>query len=243
VPLAAFWISQKRSREALELAEEFANRSGVSPITTAQLMTGAVRSRADSESAKRVNAWLETELRKPHVAWEQLALLGAKAQLLEAMGQSDESKYDEAIATYEEVLRRAKTASPGDARSAGVEYMINNLCMLLVLRRPGDADRAIALMNDLIAIRGPMPAFLDTRAVAYLVKGGKTEEAANDLELALIQFRRPGYLFHLGWAYTNTPDKRGRAQKQLDDAKSMGLTLADLHPLEARKFNELYLVK
>jgi tetratricopeptide (TPR) repeat protein len=242
LPLATFLINQKRSEEAIALARKFEARPGVSPATTGQILTSAVRVKpANGATAREVATWLDAELRKPHQAWEEISLLGSKAQLLDAMGQFDEAKYDEAIAVYEEAIRRVKTASEADVRRVGADYtLVNNMCMLLVLRRPNQADRAIQLMTERIGIRGPFPAFLDTRAVAYLIMGGKTEEAANDLKLALIQHERPDYLFHLAWAYDNTPDKRVLAGPQLEKARQLGLTLADLHPLEARKFNELY---
>lgn len=74
---------------------------------------------------------------------------------------------------------------------------VNNLCMLLALHRPSEAARAIKQMDEVITLRGPVTTYLDTRAVAYLVRGGKAAEAATDLNLALIQLRNPVYLFHL----------------------------------------------
>ena len=51
------------------------------------------------------------------------------------------------------------------------------------------------------------------------------------------------YLFHLAWAYDLSPNKRALREKTLEEAKKLGLTIEDLHPLEARKFNELYRAK
>jgi cellulose synthase operon protein C len=122
-----------------------------------------------------------------------------------------------------------------------VDAYRNNLAMLLALHRPREADRAVALMTDVITARGPLPNYLDTRAVAYLVKGGKTAEAVEDLTLALVQQQSSVLQFHLGWALDQDPATRVRREAPLAEAKRLGLTPDDLHPLEARKYAELYL--
>jgi hypothetical protein len=142
---------------------------------------------------------------------------------------------------YETVLARAKGLSPADQARYPVDTYTNNLAMLLALRRPAEADRAIAMMTAVIDVRGPRPAYLDTRAVAYLVKGGRTAAAVDDLKLALVQQHAAAYLFHLGWAYDQDPANRTLREAPLAEARRLGLTAADLHPLEARKFNELSL--
>jgi hypothetical protein len=40
-----------------------------------------------------------------------------------------------------------------------------------------------------------------------------------------------------------SPSKRGLRDQTLEEAKKKGLKMDDLHPMEARKFNELYRVK
>ncbi|QDU19984.1 tetratricopeptide repeat protein [Urbifossiella limnaea] len=233
--LAQFWIGRKRTDEALRLVKEFADKGP--PVLVAQLMTGAVRAKSPGSAAEReVEAWLDARLTKTADPFEQLALLGAKAELLDA-----QRKYDEAIGVYDTVLARAKALPPAEQKRYPVDTYKNNLAMLLALHRPRDADRAIALMTEVITARGPRPAYLDTRAVAYLVKGGRTNDAVDDLNLALMQQQSAVYLFHLGWAMDQDPVTRGRRDAPLAEAKQLGLTAEDLHPLEARKFAELYL--
>jgi tetratricopeptide (TPR) repeat protein len=236
-PLASLLIRQKRTAEAIELAKKY--DATTPPALTARIFTGAIRTKSPSLTVeKEVAAWLEKKLEHPASKFENLSLLMSKAELFEGTGV-----YDKAIAGYEDALLLAKPARPEDLKEFAPELIANNLEMLLALYRPAEAGRAIKLMDEVIAIRGPAPAFLDTRAVCYLVLGGKTEEAASDLKLALIQQRKGVYLFHLGWAYDLNPNKRALRDQTLEEAKKLGLTVDDLHPMEARKFNELYRMK
>lgn len=234
LPLAAFYINRKRTDEALKLAE--AHAAAAPPEVTARLMTGAVRAKSPGLAAeRRVADWLDVRTKATTNPFEQVTLLGCKAELLDA-----QARYDEAIETYEAVLARAKGLSPADVRRCPVETYKNNLAMLLALRRPAEAGRAIDMMSEVIAVRGPAPAYLDTRAVCYLVKGGRIAEAVEDLKLALVQQHSAAYLFHLAWAYDLDPVNRTRREIPLAEARRLGLTASDLHPLEARKFGELY---
>jgi hypothetical protein len=97
------------------------------------------------------------------------------------------------------------------------------------------------MMSDLIAIRGPVPAFLDTRAVAYLVSS-RPAEAEKDLRMALVQYDRPAYRFHLAWAIDldAVEGKRIFAVDELKRAKLLGLTADDLHPIEFKRYAELF---
>jgi len=234
-PLVQFWVKRKRSDEALRLAREYADKAP--PALTAELMTAAVRAKSPGAAAEaQVADWLDARLAKTTDPREQLAMLASRAQLLDARG-----KYDDAIAAYETVVARATALPAAEQRRYPVDAYRNNLAMLLALHRPREADRAVALMTDVIAARGPLPNYLDTRAVAYLVKGGRTTEAVEDLNLALVQQQSAVLQFHLGWALDQDPATRVRREAPLAEAKRLGLTLDDLHPLEARKFAELYL--
>ena len=168
---------------------------------------------------------------KPELA----ALAGARAESLDARG-----RYDEAIDEY----RRALKLGASDLAA-------NNLSMLIALQQPTRVREAIDLMNRVIGVRGPAPAYLDTRAVCYLVAGGGfkapgpdgkeadgPELARHDLEMALLQRRQPAYLFHLAWAYQLKGDQPQQLLKMTEALKE-GVTAEMVHPLELPKFREL----
>jgi len=222
VPLATLYIQQRRSSEAIALARAWESKAPV-PLT-ALLLTQAVRAKRPDEAVEsQIAAWLDDKVRVTTHKPELALLLESKAVLLDAQG-----KYDEAIAEYRRALSVVRTDSA-----------VNNLAMILALHRPEKADEAISLMDDLISLRGPAPSFLDTRAVACIVKGGDAlDQAVRDLHMALLQRYKPVYLFHLGLAY-NLQGKRRDSVKHLEEARQLGITLNDVHPLERKRYLEL----
>lgn len=223
-PLAAFLVSQNRPAEAVALARQHEAKAG--PVATARTLVAAARlPSAATDLRREVFAWLDRVLAASGGKDEHGPLLAAKAELLEAAGE-----YDAALAAYEEAVRRA---NPDDA-----DLLTNNRAMLLALHRPAEAARAVKLMDEVIARRGPAAAFLDTRAVARIA-AGQTAEAVADLNLALAQRRRPAYLFHLAQALDRSADRRSLRAAPLAEARKLGLAADDLHPLEARAFAEM----
>ncbi len=222
LPLVALYLQQRKSAEAIALTRE---REAKAPIPlTALLLTQAVRARRPGpEVEKQISDWLDSQIKEFGGKQELAALIESKAVLYDA-----QEKYAESITEY----RRALAVGKNDSA-------INNLAMLLALHQPGKADEAIRMMNELIAVRGPAPSFLDTRAVACIVKGGdELDRAVQDLQMALVQRVRPVYLFHLGLAY-NLQGKRRESIKQLDEARRMGITAGDVHPIEKTRYVEL----
>ncbi len=230
--LAIFYIRQRQPEKAIDLAFE---RDAKAPVLlTARLLTGAVRAkRPDKATEEKIEKWLAAALAKAATDPElEAALVGARAELHDARGE-----YGEAIKEYERsVALFARVVRPRDRN----DVTVNNLCMLLALHEPKRANDAVKMMSDLIAIHGPVPSFLDTRAVAYLVSS-RPAAAIKDLEMALIQFDRAAYHFHLAWAYDQDPleAKRVLAAGELQKAKRMGLTGDDLHPIEFGKYQVL----
>lgn len=231
-PLAVLHIRQKQPEKAIALAFEYAEKAPV--LLTARLLTGAVRAkRPDAATEAKVEKWLAAALAKAATNPElEAALIGARAELHDARGE-----YDEAIKDYERSVAMFNRIPRPQSRN---DVVVNNLCMLLALKQPERADDAVKMMSDLIAVRGPVPAFLDTRAVAYLVST-RPGLAIKDLEMALVQYDRAAYHFHLAWAMDLDPleAKRRFAAKELQTAKRLGLTADDLHPIELEKYRTL----
>jgi tetratricopeptide (TPR) repeat protein len=235
LPLATFLIAHKRSTEAIELAWKYEGKCHVG--LTARILTGSVRARRPEAAVEtRIDQWLDQKLQSEEAKTPDVAstLWGCKAELLEAQG-----KYDPAIAAYEKAIALNPDRS---------DVLVNNQCVILVLTHPEQADRAIETMERLIKLRGPVPVFLDTQALAYLVRGGRLPDgqyaaalAVRKLELALAQRESPVYLFHLAWAYDQMgSDKSPQRNLKLARARELGLTADDLHPLEARQYRQYY---
>ena len=193
--LAILYVRQKQPEKAIALAFEREPKAPV--LLTARLLTGAVRiKRPDFATEAKVEKWLDTALAAARDPELEAALIGAKAELHDARRD-----YDNAIKEYERSIAAFDRIANPKGRK---DVVVNNLCMLLALHQPKRANDAVKMMSDLIAIRGPVPSFLDTRAVAYLVSS-RPEEAIKDLQLALVQYERAAYHFHLAWAFDLNP--------------------------------------
>ena len=229
VPLTVFYVTHKQPEKAIALARE--REAKVSPAVTAQLLSGAVRMKRPGAAVEaEIEKWLADKLREAAGNPEAEApLIGARAELLDAQG-----KYDDAIKEYE---RGAATFARAVNPKSTNDRAVNNLCMLLALHDKKRAGDAVKMMTDLIAIRGPVPAFLDTRAVAHIVTSNPTE-AVKDLDLALKQADRAVYHYHLALALDLEGSKSRpiTADKELQAAKALNLTADDLHPLEYERY-------
>lgn len=222
--LAVFFVRQRESQKAIDLARQF--EKGAPPLLTGRILSGAIRAkRPDPGTETEIVKWMDDARRAAagNAALEA-ALIGCRAELLDAQG-----KHAEALAEYENSLAKAKS-----------DLMVNNYCVLLALVKPERAGDGLKLMNELIGVRGPVPAFLDSRALLNIALG-KPADAEKDVRLALVQHESAAYRFHLGWALDldAKDDKRPQIAKELEQAKRLGLTAADLHPLEMKRYVEL----
>ncbi len=223
LPLAVFYITHKQPELAIELARK--HEAGTPVATTASVLIGAARKKLPGpDGVAAIESWLSAKMAEykdrpdiyPH-------LVGSLAELRDAQGRSAE-----AVAEYEKALRLA----PNDVTT-------NNLCMLLSLQDPKRAPEAKERMDKMIAVRGPAPALLDTRALAYLVMGGKSEEAVKDLKLALAQQERAVYYFHLAWAYDQLRNRR-EFEAALAAARRLGIEPDQVHPKEMEQYRRYF---
>jgi tetratricopeptide (TPR) repeat protein len=220
--LARYLGRQNRPSEALDLCERAGEKcrpDAVGDTAVAVLRSG----RAGEGPCLRVQRWLETALQKnPKVTELRLCL---------AAVQEFQGRYQDAALLYRQVLER-------EDRNV---VALNNLAWLLALDQ-GKGEEALLTVDRAIDILGPIPALLDTRAVAHLAVG-QTEQALADLDEAVVEPSLDATVrfsldFHRVRAYTKLGKKR-EAQKVWTSAKDRGLGADDLHPLERKTYEEL----
>jgi cellulose synthase operon protein C len=214
--LAQFLSRQQKIDAALDLCESALKTA---PLAATQVSL-IVLSQPSAGPAhyQRVERWLEAEAAKSNVSSSFSTALAHVKNLL--------GRYDEA----ESIYRRAIDKNPRDATA------LNNLAYLLALRRAG-LDEAMQRVSQSYGILGPRPSLLDTRAVVLLSKGA-SEQAINDLKLAIAEQPSATAYFHLAQAYYQARDHQA-ASLAFQQAKARGLQAGTLHPLEKTLYEEL----
>ena len=102
---------------------------------------------------------------------------------------------------------------------------------------PGKGREALETINRAIALDGPKPDLLDTRAVVQLSLG-QSEPAVRDLQDAIAVNPAGTHYFHLAQAYLQSSDRKSAADA-LEKGKAAGLTAESLHPLEREAYRQL----
>lgn len=220
--LATFLGRNGRISEALDLCEK-ALASGLDPqdVARAGLSTLYAAKKDPAESLKqstRVAELIEKAIKiKPDSPMLVVALGNVREQ---------QERYEDAKALYRQGIKLgSKDGIP-----------LNNLAWLTALQ--GDEGKtALDLINRAIEISGPIPDFLDTRGVAYVV-AGESKLAIDDLEKAVAADSSPSKLVHLAQAWSKAGDQE-KAKQYLDMAKIKGLDLKNLHPLEITAYRQL----
>jgi cellulose synthase operon protein C len=108
----------------------------------------------------------------------------------------------------------------------------NNLSFVLIIapQKAGDADEALQLVNDAIAVFGPTSDMLDTRGMAYYAKGDY-RKAITDLKAAIEDSASAVKYFHLALAQFQNEEK-GPAAASLKKAKELKLDEGQLAKAE-----------
>jgi len=130
-----------------------------------------------------------------------------------------QQQYDQAIDVYRRVVSR-------EGRHV---VALNNLALLLVLSR-GEAKDALEMINRALAVAGPSPFLLDSRAV-ILMALGRTDKALNDCRAATAEQPSSTHYFHLARAH-HAAGESIAATEALEKATRSGLRPESLHPLE-----------
>jgi tetratricopeptide (TPR) repeat protein len=222
--LIQFLGRRNRISEALKLCGEI--RGKTPDHLLAEVAVGVLRDgEPKPEECRQVTAWL-LEDRKKHQDKAVFDL--ALANVADVQGQTAQ-----AVNYYRDVLKR-------DGKKL---LAYNNLAVLLALRE-GKHEEALESINKALALAGPQPDLLDTRAIVYAAMD-RPEQAIADLEQATQMGKDAASSFRLASAYLQANNPRA-ARRAWQKARDEGFTLNLLHPLErpaARKTVEQLEVK
>ena len=138
-----------------------------------------------------------------------------------------QGKYDEAESILRDIYERDKTqAAP-----------LNNLAWMLAMRGGDGAEKGLKLIERAIELSGETPDLLDTRALVYAATN-RVDLATRDLEEAVAVSPTADKYLHLARTYSMAA-RRGDAERSLREAKTRGLVMESLHPLEQQLYRQL----
>ena len=187
--LIAFTLLQEgRVDEALNVAEESWPKADVNALAaeSLELISYAGLTPAQIQRLERILLSIADKRGRP------VALLIVVGELQMRLRPED------AVGIYREVLKK-------DDNNI---FALNNLALLLALQKQ-NVDESLKLVDRALAIAGPVPAVLDTRA-AVRMAGGQGEEALADLDEAIRDDPQPASIFTGLWPAGTRPAKGGR---------------------------------
>ena len=215
--LATFLGRQRRVAEGLELCGAAWKTCPPDAVATASV-TVLVAGQASADRCRQVAAKLE----------EVRGTLPQNTDILRALAMVRrlEGRIPESIEVYHELVRR----DPKDAQA------LNNLAWLVAMGA-GKGEEGLALIQNAIAVAGPRPAFLDTRAMIHLALG-QTTPAIRDLEDVVAEQPSAHRQFHLAQAYYKA-GQRDVATASWKRAVAAGLQQANVDPFEMAVYQKL----
>ncbi len=218
--LASFLGRHGRAKESLDICEPLWESSTELDLVAATCIEALLPAGGspDPELMAKVASWFDKALAK---SADSTTLLVGLGNLRERQG-----RYQDAQDLYSRAIKL------GD--KAGIS--LNNLAWLVSLK-DGKGKEALDLIDQAIALKGPLPDFLDTRGVIYL-RSGDNQRAITDLENAVAADPAPTKFFHLAQAYLEINNKE-KAKQSLENARGKGLVLDGLHPLEQPNLRKL----
>jgi cellulose synthase operon protein C len=215
--LARHLAKHGRTAEALSLCEKA--WTNCPPELVAQYCVAILKADpATSEQRTLVEGWIAKAIQANP---KNLALQGLLAELHVAP-----RKGAEACIIYRGILRQ----DPDNI------YSLNNLAFLQALKQENLAE-CLEMIDRAIAVAGPHPSLLDTRAVVHL-QNGTHWLAVEDLNQVLAQRSSATDHFHLAQAHHQAKN-RPAATAALKKARELGLQVQQLHALEQAAFHKL----
>jgi cellulose synthase operon protein C len=215
--LARYLAKHGRTAEALSLCEQA--WKSCPPEMVAQYSVAILSvNTVTAEQRTLVEGWLAKASKENP---KNLALQGLLAECHIAPG-----KVAEASTIYRGILRQDRDNIPS----------LNNLAFLQALRQENLAE-CLEMINRAIAVAGPHPSLLDTRAIIHLQNGAHWL-ALEDLNQVLTQRSSATDHFHLAQAHHQAKN-RPAATAALKKARELGLQIQQVHALEQAAFHKL----
>jgi tetratricopeptide (TPR) repeat protein len=217
---AAFLGRQGRIKEAIDVCEPLWNAAPNPEPLVSTVIEALFPAKAEPDAAQveRVSQWIERGIKQnPKSALFLIALGNIRER---------QKRYAEAEELYRLVIQQG-----------GNDVIpLNNLAWLMALKG-NKGTVPLDLINRAIALRGPIPEFLDTRAIVYLTNG-ESKRAIEDLEDAVAISPTATKYFHLAQAYLEASNKEA-ARQNLEKARTKGLVKGTLHPLELTAYQQV----
>lgn len=228
--LARFLARQNQSEPAWQACQAVQGSLPLADLIGAALDLLALEAQhgpPSSEHVATVDSWLQklsAEKDAPEGAQRQCELL--LSRLRELQGRADDL-----VAIYQHFLERPNLT---DLQRAPVW---NNLAYVLAVGK-NQGDKALAWADQAIAVLGPAPELLDTRAMAHLA-AGKPSEAIRDLREALEGSPNGLKYFHLALAQVAAGDPRAACDSLQTAHEKYGFSAAQVPPLEQTHYGNL----
>ncbi|SIO61511.1 Tfp pilus assembly protein PilF [Singulisphaera sp. GP187] len=216
--LAEYFGRRGRLAEALDLCERAWSVCNPEAVGHASLLTISA-AKATAEQFRSVAIRLEQAVRNNP---DSISLLFDLANLYSFQGN-----YRDAEMLYRRIYER-NTSDDG---------ALNNLAWLLAAAE-GQGAEALAVIGQAIALAGPKPNLLDTRAIAHLAMD-RSDLAIKDLETAITANPSPEMYLHLAQARLRRNDQEG-ADAAFRNVKAAGLQIDKLHPLDREAYGRLF---
>jgi cellulose synthase operon protein C len=222
IVFASFLARHDRFNECLDILEQC--RDKCKPDDLIDFVPILVQSKkTDAGQYQRLEKILQSAAEK---AGRPMNLLYALAQLHYRQGLYDQAAYDKSAVDYREML----------AKDPKNFVAMNNLGLYLA-RSGRDLNEGLKLVNQGLAITGPLADVLDSRAVVYIYRK-EFAKAMEDLAVAVKDQGNAEEYFHKAWACSQAGN-RDEAAASFKEAVKKGLDRGNLDPHEFVVYDQL----
>jgi tetratricopeptide (TPR) repeat protein len=215
---AVFLAGQKRIGEALDVLQQTldaSDRLALFHRTAGIIFSSHAATPAQLEQLERIVVAGAVKYGRP-----------TNLLLLQALVYDEQHQYAKSRDIYHEVLAK----EPRNFQA------LNNLGVNMAYNGE-NLDEALSRVNQAMAVTGPLPAMLDSRAVVYLMRH-EPDKALEDLNTAIGENVSPELYFHKAWALSLL-DRKSDAAEAFVEARNKGLDAKHLAQQEIAIYDRL----